>query len=274
MDVLFLGTAAAEGYPGIFCRCRSCLRAKGEGGRSIRRRSAILIDGDLLIDLPPDLYWSAISYNVNLTNLHSLLITHSHVDHLNPQILEFRKHPYALMPLPTLTLFCDGAIIPIVEGSVGGVGEARLRLRSVKPYRRYRASRCNIIPIPANHPTRIKGEIPLNYILEREGREILYASDTGNYTQEVLDFLLQRAGSLDAIIIECTMGKYFYEYHMNYESVLSFHQWAKGSGVLKRGGKFVVTHMAHDGCGTHSEVSAILRPHGITVAYDGLRVRI
>lgn len=271
MEVLFLGTAAAEGYPGIFCGCRSCLRAKEEGGRSLRKRSAILIDEDLLIDLPPDLYWSAMSCNINLTHLHSLLITHSHVDHFQPQILEFRKSPYALTPLPTLTLFCDGAIIPLVESAVGRVEEARLRLRSVKPYRRYRAGRCHFTPMPANHTTRIKGEIPLNYLLECDGKEILYASDTGVYTSEVLDFLLQR--SLDVIIIECTMGKVFYQYHMNYESVLAFRQWARGSGVLKRGAQFVVTHMAHDGCGTHSEVRSILRPHGITVAYDGLRLR-
>lgn len=270
MDVLFLGTAAAEGYPGAFCRCRNCLRASKEGGRSLRKRSAILVDNELLVDIPPDLYWSAITHNVDLAHLHSILVTHSHGDHFHPQILEYRKSSFALVPLPILTLFCDNAVMPLVKSAVGRIDEARLRLRSIRPYRRYGAKRFDFTPIPANHMTSIRGEVSYNYILECDGREILYASDTGFYASEVLSFLLRR--DFDMIIVECTMGDKFYKYHMNYELVLALHQWAKWNCVLKRGAKFIVTHMAHDGCGTHSEVRSILEPHGITVAYDGLQV--
>lgn len=271
LEFLFLGTAAAEGYPGAFCECASCKRARREGGRSLRKRSSAIVNGDLLIDIPPDLYWSSISHGVRLTPLRSLLVTHSHEDHFCPQLLEYRGRGFSFTRLPMLTLFGDGAIMPLVEGAFA-VGRARLRLRPISPYRKYVAKGYRIVPIPANHETDIKGEIPLNYIIQRGGRTILYASDTGPYPPKVLDFLLK--WRFDAIIAECTMGHKFTEHHMNYESVLGFRQWADGAGVLNRGARFIATHFAHDGCGTYTETKYILQPHGIEVAYDGLRVRI
>jgi phosphoribosyl 1,2-cyclic phosphate phosphodiesterase len=271
MNILFLGTAAAEGYPGAFCGCRSCLRAWREGGRSLRKRSSVLIDQELLIDIPPDLYWSSVSHGVKLTSLRSLLVTHSHEDHFCPQLLEYRGPGFSFTPLPMLTLYGDRTIMPLVEGALS-VERARLRLRPMSPYRRYEAAGYHVLPIPANHKTGIKGETALNYVIERGRRTFLYASDTGPYPGEVLDFLMGRR--FDAIVVECTMGSRSYGYHMNYKTVLAFHRWARDRGVIKKGGKFIATHFAHDGCGTYPEVGAILRPQGIAVAYDGMMVRI
>ena len=47
MNLTYLGTAAAEGWPGIFCRCEFCERAKRLGGRDIRTRSQALLDDAL-----------------------------------------------------------------------------------------------------------------------------------------------------------------------------------------------------------------------------------
>ena len=45
MKLLFMGTAAAEAIPALFCRCEVCRRARETGGREIRTRSGALIDG-------------------------------------------------------------------------------------------------------------------------------------------------------------------------------------------------------------------------------------
>ena len=50
MRLFFLGTAAAEGYPAIFCQCANCHQARLLGGRNLRHRSALLVNDDLLID--------------------------------------------------------------------------------------------------------------------------------------------------------------------------------------------------------------------------------
>lgn len=55
MIITFLGTAAANAFPEAFCKCRNCAQARRLGGPSLRKRSAALINNDLLIDLGPDI---------------------------------------------------------------------------------------------------------------------------------------------------------------------------------------------------------------------------
>ena len=77
MRVLFLGTGAAEGYPAIFCECAHCTTARARGGRNLRRRSALLVNDDLLIDMGPDLVASMHATGANLGRVATMLITHS-----------------------------------------------------------------------------------------------------------------------------------------------------------------------------------------------------
>src|SRR5437588_179202 len=48
MIITFLGTAAANAFPEAFCKCRNCAQARTLGGPSLRKRSAALINNDLL----------------------------------------------------------------------------------------------------------------------------------------------------------------------------------------------------------------------------------
>ena len=56
MKLTYLGTAAAEGFPALFCNCPYCEEARRLGGKNIRTRSQSLINDDLLIDFPADTY--------------------------------------------------------------------------------------------------------------------------------------------------------------------------------------------------------------------------
>ena len=56
MKFRYLGTAAAEGFPAMFCRCDACEEARRLGGINLRARSQALIGEDLLLDFPPDTY--------------------------------------------------------------------------------------------------------------------------------------------------------------------------------------------------------------------------
>ena len=51
MQFQYLGTAAAEGWPAVFCRCKYCLEAQRLGGKNIRTRSQAIVNDDLLLDL-------------------------------------------------------------------------------------------------------------------------------------------------------------------------------------------------------------------------------
>ena len=39
MEILYLGTAAAEGWPALFCGCEICKRARAAGGKELRTRT-------------------------------------------------------------------------------------------------------------------------------------------------------------------------------------------------------------------------------------------
>ena len=54
MKILYMGTAAAEGWPGLFCSCYVCSHARKVGGRNLRIRTQTLLDDELLLDFPPD----------------------------------------------------------------------------------------------------------------------------------------------------------------------------------------------------------------------------
>ena len=85
MKIKYLGTAAYEGIPSLFCECETCKKARAFKGKNIRTRSQALINDDLLIDFPPDTLVHANTYGIDFQRIHHCLITHSHSDHFYPE---------------------------------------------------------------------------------------------------------------------------------------------------------------------------------------------
>ena len=52
MEILLLGTGAADGWPNPFCTCASCSSALASG--DIRGQTSALVDGRLLLDCGPE----------------------------------------------------------------------------------------------------------------------------------------------------------------------------------------------------------------------------
>ena len=93
MEIQYLGTAAAEGLPALFCSCEICQKAKNTKGKELRTRTQSIIDGKLLIDFPPDSYMHALNYSLNMGKIQHLLITHSHMDHFFPvELIHRHEH--------------------------------------------------------------------------------------------------------------------------------------------------------------------------------------
>ena len=105
MRLTFLGTAGSEGYPAAFCECARCVSARRQGGKNIRRRSSLLIDDDLLLDLGPDVPSAIQALGLTLAGLRHVLITHAHDDHFVPIQLKYRHARYGAPSLAPLTVF-------------------------------------------------------------------------------------------------------------------------------------------------------------------------
>jgi phosphoribosyl 1,2-cyclic phosphate phosphodiesterase len=89
MKYRFLGTAAAEGIPAVFCNCPVCAAARaGEKGyteKDVRTRSGSMINDDFLVDFSVDSNMHAIENNLAFGKIKHIAITHPHCDHLYPQ---------------------------------------------------------------------------------------------------------------------------------------------------------------------------------------------
>ena len=90
MKLQYIGTGAAEGFPGMFCRCGACERARKLKGRNIKTRSCAMVNDSVLIDLSPDLYAQSLNLDLELWKVRDLVITHTHADHFDPFFLALR----------------------------------------------------------------------------------------------------------------------------------------------------------------------------------------
>jgi L-ascorbate metabolism protein UlaG (beta-lactamase superfamily) len=83
--VELLGSGAGDGWPNPWCRCASCSWARTGPGRT-RRQTSALVDDVLLVDAG-----TALHQERALTDLRTVLFTHAHPDHADPQLLLWRQ---------------------------------------------------------------------------------------------------------------------------------------------------------------------------------------
>jgi adenosylcobinamide kinase/adenosylcobinamide-phosphate guanylyltransferase len=84
MEIRLLGTGSGDGWPNPFCRCRSCAWARATPGAA-RGQTCVLVDGTLLIDTG-----GVRHARVPLDTVRTVLFTHAHPDHADPQPLFWR----------------------------------------------------------------------------------------------------------------------------------------------------------------------------------------
>ena len=272
MKPIFLGTAAAEGYPSPFCRCEHCQEARRRGGRNLRLRSSLLVNDDLLVDCK-DIVAACAVHGVNLSQVETLLITHRHADHLDPVELGWRHFPFTRTPLPMMHVYGPrDAMARIIEG-FGSISEKhRLEVHILLPGDTLQRGRYTVVALLATHGT----ENPLIYIIDDGERSLLYATDTGPYCDATWKAIETR--TYDAVIIDETMGTARNtgrdRTHMGIEDVLEYRQAFEKEKLLRPGAHFIAHHFSHGANLAYEELVEILAPHGVEVAYDGWRLEV
>lgn len=273
MRIKYLGTAAAEGWPGVFCRCDACERARREGGRNLRTRSQAVIDGELLVDLPPDTYWHTQKDGLDLPTISEMLVTHSHDDHFYPRELTYRMQPYAYGLPGKLNLYGnETAQAAFLRDCPPPSNPDDLPYAAyyhpVEPFAPFMAGGYLITALLANHD---KEERCYNYIIERDGKRLLYANDTGLYPRETWDYLSGRR--FDLASMDCTTGsEKDGGYHMGIEDNIEMAGRLEALGCVDAQTILVATHFSHNGRLLYNELVERMAPHRFLVAYDGFEV--
>ena len=264
MKLTYLGTAAAEGFPALFCNCKYCVEARRLGGKNIRTRSQSLVNDDLLIDLPADTYSHFLNNGIEGDRIKTLLITHCHSDHFYPKDLLMRHGAYAHdMRSPTLKLVASAgtlSVMPDVPPSVEVV--------TVKAYETVEVNGYMITALPARH---MLGSEALFYIVKGD-KTLLYAHDTGYFYDEVFEYLKNSGVKVDMISIDCTYVDIPVpdnEGHMGFSNIGKLIDDLKGIGAVTDTTVCYVNHFSHNGNPEHERLTALAAECGCGASYDG-----
>ncbi len=297
MRVQFLGTGAAEAVPGLFCNCPTCQRVRELGGRNVRCRSSCLINDDLLIDYGPDTSGCATRFRCDLTKVHDIIFTHSHLDHLAAYDLWFRSQGSRIKGTldqtrvwgneRVIAKFLDHMSWVLREGfgndpnvmpptrdetseEIGGV--LLLTEHLLKPHTSTQIGRYTIHTLRAHHN---EPEECFNFAIEDGNRRFMYATDTGLWPVAEWEYLESLGVKFDAVALDCTVGEdRMSGGHHGSKSFLVTHDELLRRGLLREHHQFYAHHFSHQGPLIYDDMVEFMRPHGVEVTYDGMIIEI
>lgn len=272
MKITYYGTAAGEGWPGVFCQCGICRKARELGGKNIRTRSQALIGNDLLLDLPPDNYMHTLTGGLDLGPVRYLFITHSHSDHFYPWDLECLREPFSHTRKSPLLVYGNEKVGQEIKNSLGTCGgeEERFFYQSARAFEPIAAGKYEVIPLHARHT---KTEECLFYQISDGEKVMLYAHDTGWFPDDTMDFLQNQGRKFQLVSLDCTLQKESDGYnHMGLKDAVYQRERLLQEGLADEKTIWVVNHFSHNGGWLHRELEEHAYRDGFAASYDGMEI--
>ena len=277
MKVMFIGTAAATSCPLAFCNCPACKEGRKRGGKDLRRRSSVLIDDRLLIDMGPDLMSASFEFGFDTAAIEYLLQTHSHSDHFDAGHFITRHADYATEGLTRMTVCASGKCAAHMSEKLdreeGGATlmedtwreRLGVDLKTMKHGERIKLGEYEVIAVESAHDV---NDGSLMYIIRKGDASFFYACDTNLLTDaawqliESLDFEIKVAACDQTYGPDTPGGG-----HMHANQTAEFAARLKNTKVY-------ATHISHEGTPPHAELEAWTKQRGYEVAFDGLTIEI
>ena len=243
MKLLFLGTGGSD------------WNGPDERGE-YRRHASALLDGRLLIDVTQ----SVLDMIPDPAAVTDVFFTHSHNDHFDPE---------ALKALAPCRVYAHESWADVLAGD----GFSVIPLQVNEPVQ---AAGFTVIPMPANHYADRENETTLHYLIEKDGKRLLYATDGGWLTTRENQIIGTKA--LDAVVFDATVGDGYSDdsqiFHHNSVDMIRLMRGALvKTGRLKESSPVYLTHLSRALHGTQAELDRqIERP--LIVCYDGMSASI
>ena len=273
MKLKYLGTAAAEGIPGMFCNCRVCRNALKIRGKEIKTRSQALLDDKLLIDFPADTYMHILNQGLDLRNIHNVIITHSHADHFYPNDFwcRFEGIAYDIVEEPLNIYVTEAGYNEALRKLGEDMNETRVKFHKIAPFEPFDVEDYHIIPLAADHDPSTN---PVIYIIEKGGKSLLYAHDTGIFPDSTWDYLEKYNKKFELISLDCTgmAQKNLIRSHLCLNTDKEVYDRLTEIGVCDKNTIVYVNHFSHNGMLTHKELVVEAEKYGFLVTYDSLEV--
>ncbi len=276
MKIKYLGTAAAEGIPAIFCKCENCKRARALGGKNIRTRSQALIDDKILIDFPADSYMHELTYGIDFSDISTLLITHVHEDHCYLSEMTNRRAGFAhIDDAPPLTIYGSEDVYKDYAEHAGSfflnVPKSSchaVNFSFIQPYNPVEIEGYTVTALRAYHGT----AHPYIYLIEKEGKTLLYAHDTDTFPEETWEYLVENKIKLSYVSLDCTEGSKVVRYrgHMFIDRNIEVRKRLCEIGVADEKTLFCINHFSHNAINAcYDDMKPVADQNGFLLSYDG-----
>lgn len=275
MKIQYLGTAAAEGIPAIFCDCETCRKSALAGGRNIRTRSQALIDDCLLVDFPADTYMHFLQYGVPMTKIKSCLLTHSHLDHLHTDDLAMRRDGFAhIRESFPLTFYSDVSGYEMIRAAKEryNIADDTVAVEPLALNEPFEVEGYKVVALRAAHDPK---STPVVFLIEKDGKTLFYSNDTSEYPEESMEYLKTLKKPLDLISLDCTEACNHATYigHLSLERCIALRQTLLDIGAADKNTKFILNHFSHNGENVlYDDFVKIAAEYGFDVTYDGMVV--
>ena len=276
MEIKYLGTAAYEGIPSLFCNCDVCKRSRKSGGKAIRSRSQAIIDGKLLLDFNGDTLMHFQNYSLDIQNIKTCLITHAHSDHLYSEDINMIGGGYAHPKKDyTFSVYGSDTVIENIksrmEDVVANDPDSALRLNTVEAFQSFNADGYSITAYPAFHDP-CSG--PLFYSVSDGKKTMLYAHDTGYFFENVWEHFKKTKPHFDLVSMDCTSANMFNgATHMGLPQNIQIKEKMIKEGYADEKTVFIANHFSHNAKDVfYDDFMPIALKSGILTSYDGMTV--
>ena len=282
MKIQYLGTAAGERIPGIFCNCEVCRRAMEKGGRNIQTQSQALIDDKLLIDFSGDTWHHFQKLGRTLWDIEHVLITHSHVDHFTFESFALRTGSNCKgFAAEKLKFYTSAGVIDRLWECLRVRGNKlldkipeRVEFVPLSYYETVCIDGYSVTPMPSEHAGQ---EQAFFYLIEKDGKTIFYGHDTGFFEEHIDNWLAENGKRIDLLSLDCTKGDapYTYKTHMGMAEGSTIAARFAAKGLIDENTKRYFNHVSHN-CGMIRDELAVVakEKYGFEVTYDGCEVYI
>ena len=142
------------------------------------------------------------------------------------------------------------------------------------PFETFEVEGYTVTALPARHDPKSG---PLFYLIEKDGKSVLYGHDTGFYFDEVWDWFRSNRKVLSLASMDCTEGdKYIsYDSHGNVERDVSMREKMLDEKIADENTLFVMNHFSHNGGKVgYDTFVPIAAGHGFLVSYDGMEIEL
>ncbi len=264
MKIRLLGTGGADGIPAFCSNSSVSDYARKHGGKDVRTRAAALIDGELKIDFGPDTLAQIQRDNLDPRDWTATIFTHSDEDHLAVSEFQYFLYPFNSNEYLPFAIFGNAEICRLIRQRYP---DWPLEIHEISAFQPFDHAGYTITPILANHK---EDEEAHNFVIEREGRKLIYATDTGWWCDATFKFLT--GGKADALVVECTHGynKNDYNGHLDIGECVGMVQRLRELDGLTDEAKVVTTHHSHQGGARHCDLARSLGRFAIEPGYDGM----